>query len=65
MGKRNKKRIDYKRFKERNRSKRNNVERKHLEKLEKANYRRRLKVKIELKLKKLTRLINLNYQYLG
>jgi len=57
MGRRNKKRLNYKR-----RSKRDNVERKRLEKIEKANHRRKLKVRIELRLKKLTRVININYQ---
>jgi len=65
MGKRNKKRINYKRLKEKMRSKRDNVEGKRLEKLEKANHRRKLKVSIELRLKKLARLINLEYKYLG
>jgi len=62
MGKRNKKRINYKRLRKKRRSKRNNVEGKRLEKLEKANHRRKLKVSIELSLKKLARVINLNYQ---
>jgi len=65
MGKRNKKRINYKRLREKMRSKRDNVEGKRLEKLEKANHRRKLKVTIELSLKKLTRVINLEYKYLG
>ena len=65
MGKRNKKRINYKRLREKRRSKRDSVEGKRLEKLEKANHRRKLKVSIELKLKKLARVINLEYQYLG
>jgi len=62
MGRRNKKRLNYKRLKVKRRSKRDNVERKRLEKLEKANHRRKLKVRIELRLKKLTRASNLNYQ---
>ncbi len=62
MGRRNRKRINYKRLREKRRSKRDNVERKRLEKLEKANHRRKLKVRIELRLKKLTRVININYQ---
>ena len=62
MGRRNKKKLNYKRLKEKRRSKRDNVERKRLEKLEKANHRRKLKVRIELRLKKLTRASNLNYQ---
>ena len=62
MGGRNKKRLNYKRLKVKRRSKRDNVERKRLEKIEKANHRRKLKVRIELRLKKLTRVINLNYQ---
>jgi hypothetical protein len=62
MGRRNKKRLNYKRLKVKRRSKRDNVERKRLEKIEKANHRRKLKVRIELRLKKLTRVININYQ---
>ena len=65
MGRRNKKRLNYKRLKKKRHSKPDNVERKRLEKLEKANHRRKLKVRIELRLKKLTRASNLNYQYLG
>ena len=65
MGRRNKKRLNYKRLKEKRRSKRDNVERKRLENIEKANHLRKLKVRIELRLKKLTRASNLNYQYLG
>ena len=65
MGKRNKKRINYKRLREKRRSKRDTVEGKRLEKLEKANHRRKLKVSIELSLKKLARVINLEYKYLG
>ena len=62
MGRRNKKMINYKRLKEKRRSNRDGVERNRLEKLEKANHRRKLKVRIELRLKKLTRVININYQ---
>ena len=65
MGRMNKKRINYRRFKEKRRSKRDNVEKERLERLEKANHKRKLKVRIELRLKKLARGINLNYQYLG
>ena len=65
MGRSNKKRINYKRLKEKRRSKQDSVERKRLEKLEKANNRMKLKVRIELRLKKLTRAKNLNYHYLG
>lgn len=65
MGRRNKKNINYKRLREKRRSKRDNIEGKRLEKLEKASYRRKLKVSIELRLKKLTRVINLKTQYLG
>ena len=65
MGRRNKKRINYKRLRERRRSKRDTIEKKRLEKLEKANHRRKLKVSIKLSLKKLIRVINLKYQYLG
>ena len=65
MGGRNKKRLNYKRLKVKRRSKRDNVEGKRLEKLEKANHRRKLKVSIELSLKKLARVINLEPKYLG
>ena len=65
MGRRNKKNINYKRLREKRRSKRVSIEAKRLEKLEKASYRRKLKVSIELRLKKFTRVINLKYQYLG
>ena len=64
MGRRNKKRINYRRLKEKRRSKRDIIEKKRLERLEKANHRRNLKVRIELRLKKLTRAINLSYQYI-
>ena len=65
MGRRNKKGINYINLREKKRSKRGNIERNRLEKLEKANHRRKLKVRIKLKLKKLTRVVNLNYHYLG
>lgn len=65
MGRRNKKNINYKGLREKRRSKRVNIEAKRLEKLEKASYRRKLKVSIELRLKKLTHVINLKLQYLG
>lgn len=65
MGKSYKKRKNYKRVRTKGRSKRDNVERKHLEKLEKAKKRRNLKVNIKLRLKKLIRLINLNSQHLS
>jgi len=65
MGKRNKKRINYKKLREKRRSKRDIVEGKRLERLEKANHRRKLKVSIELRLKKLARVINLESKYLG
>ena len=66
MGKRNiNRRINYKKLRDKRRSKRNNIERNRLEKLEKANHRRKLKVRIKLKLKKLTRIVNLKYHYLG
>jgi len=65
MRRRNKKRVNYKRLREKMRSKRENLEVKRLEKLEKANHRRKLKASIELSLKKLARVINLKYQYLG
>jgi len=65
MGKRNKKRINYKKLREKRRSKRDIVEGKRLEKLDKANHSRKLKVSIELSLKKLARVINLEPKYLG
>jgi hypothetical protein len=65
MGRRNKKRISYKRLRENRSSNRDNVETKRLEKLERANHRRKLKICIELSLKKLRRILNLTYQYLG
>jgi len=65
MGKRNKKRINYKKLREKRRYKRDIVEGKRLEKLDKANHRSKLKVSIELSLKKLARVINLEYKYLG
>ena len=65
MRRRNKKRVNYKRLREKMRSKRENLEVKRLEKLEKANHRRKLKVSIELSLKKLARVINLEPKYLG
>ena len=65
MGRRNKKKISYERLREKKRFHRGNVENKRLEKLERANHRMKLKVRIKLRLKKLTRVINLKYQYLG
>jgi len=65
MGRRNKKNINYKGLREKRRSRRVNIETKRLEKLEKASIRRKLKVSIELRLKKLTYIINLKLQYLG
>ena len=65
MGRRNNKRIIYNNLREKKRSKRDSIERNDLEKIEKANYRRKLKVRIKLKLKKLTRLVNLKFQYFG
>jgi hypothetical protein len=65
MGKRNSKGINYRKLREKRRSKRDNIERNHLEKLEKANHRRKLKVRIKLKLKKLTHIVNLKVPYLG
>lgn len=62
MGRRNKKRIKHKRLREKRRSKRDSIERNRLENIEKANHLRKLKVRIELRLKKLTRASNLNYQ---
>jgi len=51
MGRRNKNNINYKRLREKRRSKQDYIEVKRLEKLEKANYRRKLKVSIELRIK--------------
>jgi hypothetical protein len=51
MGRRNKNNINYKRLREKRRSKQDYIEGKRLEKLEKANYRRKLKVSIELRIK--------------
>jgi len=65
MGRRNSKGINYRKLKEKRRSKRDNIEMNRLEKLEKANHRRKLKVRIKLKLKKLTRVVNLKVHYLG
>jgi hypothetical protein len=64
MGKRNNKRINYKRLRKKGRSKRYNVDRKRLEKIDKANHRRKLKVSIKLRLKKLKQMVNLKHQYL-
>lgn len=61
MGRRNKKGMNQKSLREKKRSKRDIIEGKRLEKLEKAKYRRKLKVRIGLRLKKLTRIINLKY----
>ena len=65
MGKRSKKGRNYKRLREKGRSKRVNVEIRRLEKFLKANRRKKLKARIKLRLKKLTRVLNLSYQYLG
>ena len=65
MGRRNNKRINYKKLREKRRSKRDNIETNRLEKLEKANHRRKLKVRIKLKLRKLTRVVNLKVHYLS
>ena len=65
MGRRNNKRINYKKLREKRRSKRDNIETNRLEKLEKANHRRKLKVRIKLKLKKLASVVNLKVHYLG
>jgi len=65
MGRSNKRRFNHKRLKEKRRSNRDGVERNRLEKLEKANHRSKLKVRIKLSLKKLKRVINLKYRYIG
>ena len=59
MGKRNQKRLNYRNLRKKKRSKHDNVEWNRLEKLEKASYGSKLKVRIELRLKKLTHVINL------
>lgn len=65
MGKRIKKGIKYNRLREKARFKRAYVEKRRLEKSEKANRRKKLKTRIRLRLKKLTYVINLNHQYLS
>lgn len=65
MGRKNKKKINYKKLRGNKRFKRDNVEKKRLEKLEKANHRKKLKLRIKIKLNKLTRKLNLNLQYLN
>ena len=65
MGKRSKKRINYVRLREKGRSKRVKGEKKRIEKFEKANRRKKLKTRIKMRLKELTRVINLTYQHLG
>lgn len=65
MGRRSKKRINNIRLREIGRSKRVNRGYRRLEKFEKANRRKKLKSRIKMRLKELTRVINLNYQYLG
>ena len=51
MGRRHKKSINHKRLREKRRSKQDYIEGKRLEKLVKANDRRKLKVSIELRIK--------------
>ena len=63
IGRGNRKRIKYKRLRKKRRFKRDNVEGDRLEKLEKANRQRKLKVRIKLKLKELTHIIDLKNQY--
>jgi len=65
MGRRNKKGMNYKSLREKKRSKLDFIEGKRLEKLEKAKYRRKLKVRIGLRLKKLACILNLIYLLLG
>ena len=65
MGRKNRKKINYKKFSEKGRSKRNIIGERHLEKTDKVNQRRKLKTSIKLRLKKLTRVININARYLG
>ncbi len=64
MGRKNKKKINYKKLRGNKRFKRDNVEKKRLEKLEKANHKKKLKARINLRLKKLARVVNLNSQNL-
>lgn len=64
MRKKNKKRKKDKRLRSEGRSKQKLNDFRHLEKSEKANQRRKLKVSIKVRLKKLTRLININSRYL-
>lgn len=65
MSKRDEKRKNYIRLREKRSSQRHTIDIEKLEKLEKANHRRKLKVSIKLRLKKLTRIVNLTFQYLG
>jgi len=64
MRKKNKRSKKYKMFKSKGRSKQRFNEFPHLEKFERANHRRKLKVSIKVRLRKLTRLININSRYL-
>ena len=65
MGRKNKKKINNKKFREKGRSNRNIIEERHLEKIKKVHKRRKLKTSIKLRLKRLTRVINVNSRYLG
>ena len=65
MGKRSKKKTEYVRLREKESYKRIIGEKRNLEKFKKANQRKKLKTRIKMRLKKLTRVINLNYQYLS
>lgn len=64
MRKKNKRIKKYKRLRSKGRSKQKYNDFSHLEKSEKAKSRMKLKVSINLRLKKLTRLININSRYL-
>jgi len=64
MRKKNKRSKKYKRIRSKGHSKQEFNEFPHLEKFERANHRRKLKVSIKVRLRKLTRLININSRYL-
>ena len=65
MGRKNKNKLNYRKFREKGRSKRSIIDETHLEKIEKVNQRRKLKTGIKLRLKRLTQVINVNSRYLG
>jgi hypothetical protein len=65
MGKRIKKRMKYKSLREKVSPKRVDLGKRRLDKFEKANRRKKLKARIKMRLKELTHVINLDYQYFG